>query len=167
MIWQDPICEMEINITPQLMTYASIPGLVDMVIENRPDAKRDDFGLKRKILPQKRVNAPAYNTNAGSRNTYGASTPDMQPNRKSKDLTKAMMSATSSMAKRQHSRDASFQSNTRSMRTPVRAYDAAVTRSGVPADQIAQRLVMHKTKTEAKLEKERQSKIQRELELMT
>ena len=53
------------------------------------------------------------------------------------------------------------------MRTPVRAYDAAVTKSGVPADQIAQRLVMHKTKTEAKLEKERQSKIQRELELMT
>ena len=41
------------------------------------------------------------------------------------------------------------------MRTPVRASDPAVLRSGVPAGQIAQRLVMHKTKTEAKLEKER------------
>ena len=82
------------------MTYASIPGLVDMVIENKPEAKRDDFGLKKKILPPKRVNTQAYNTNAGSRNMYGAQTPDMQPNRKSKDLTRAMMSATSSMAKR-------------------------------------------------------------------
>ena len=114
------------------MTYASIPGLVDMVIENKPDAKKDDFGLKKKILPQKRVHAQGYNTNASSRNIYGAQTPDMQPNRKSKDLAKAMMSATGSMAERQHSRDASFQSNR--MRTPVRASDAAVTKSGVPAE---------------------------------
>ena len=55
MIWQDPICEMEINITPQLLTYASIPGLVDMVIEQKPDSRKDDFGLKKKILPNKRV----------------------------------------------------------------------------------------------------------------
>ena len=49
----------------------------------------------------------------------------------------------------------------------MRASDAAVTRTGVPADQIAQRLIMYKTKTEAKLEKERQTKIQKELEKMS
>ena len=107
MVWQDPICDMEIMLTPQLLKYASIPGLVDMVIENKLDARKDDLGLKKKMLPNKRVQALAYNTNASNRNTYGAQTPDVQPNRKSKDLVKAMMTATGSMVKR-HSRDASF-----------------------------------------------------------
>ena len=38
-------------ITPQLLKYANIPGLVDMVIGNEPDARKDDFGLKKKIQP--------------------------------------------------------------------------------------------------------------------
>ena len=49
MIWQDPICDLDIVITPQLLKYAHIPGLVDMVIGKEPDARKDDLGLRRKI----------------------------------------------------------------------------------------------------------------------
>ena len=49
MIWQDPICDMDIVLTPQLLKYANIPGLVDMVISKEPDSRKDDLGLRKKI----------------------------------------------------------------------------------------------------------------------
>ena len=45
MIYQDPICQMDIAFTPKLLKYAHIPGLVDLVIDNGPDSKKDDLGL--------------------------------------------------------------------------------------------------------------------------
>ena len=45
LIWHDPIVEMDIMLTPQLLKYAHIPGLVDMVIGKEPNSRRDDFGL--------------------------------------------------------------------------------------------------------------------------
>ena len=64
----------------------------------------------------------------------------------------------------------SFSSNTGRNRTPTkqpRPSDVAILKSGVTANDLASRLQRHKVKTEAKLEKERQSKIQKELEAMS
>ena len=73
---------MDIVLTPQLLKYANIPGLVDMVIGKEPDARKDDLGLRKKIQYQtpnlhKRAST-AYNV--VNRNAYGTQTPDHAPN---------------------------------------------------------------------------------------
>ena len=45
-ISEDPICEMFIVLTPQLLKFARIPGLVDKVIRNESDARKNDLGFK-------------------------------------------------------------------------------------------------------------------------
>ena len=75
---------MDIVLTPQLLKYANIPGLVDMVIGKEPDARKDDLGLRKKIQSQgpnlhKRATT-SYQTNASIRGAYGTQTPDLAPN---------------------------------------------------------------------------------------
>ena len=61
---------MDTVLTPQLLKYANIPGLVDMVISKDPDASKDDLGLRKKMSStnsnHKRA-ATSYQTNINIR----------------------------------------------------------------------------------------------------
>ena len=58
----------------------------------------------------------------------------------------------------------SYSSSNKKDRSKIRASDPAKLKSGVSANDLAERLHTHKTKTEAKLEKERRDKVRKELE---
>lgn len=50
----DPIQDYEILLTPKLLKFANIGGVVDMYLKKQVDVNLDDLGLKQRLLGQKR-----------------------------------------------------------------------------------------------------------------
>ena len=51
----DPIQDYEILLTPKLLKFANVGGVVDMYLKNQVDVNLDDLGLKQRLQGQKRT----------------------------------------------------------------------------------------------------------------
>ena len=134
-----------------------------MVISKDPDASKDDLGLRKKMSSttsnvHKRA-ATSYQTNINIRQSR---TPDLQTNENyGNKMMNAMVEGQTRLFEQNAARRSSrsFSANAQRNQPRARPTDPAVLKSGMSANEVAERLHRHKTKTEARLEKERQTKI--------
>ena len=166
----DPIQDYEILLTPKLLKFANIGGVVDMYLKKQVDVNLDDLGLKQRLLGQKRqtvanssrLTQPTSTAKSNQMIRSGRQTGGRQsPTNSQRDgFSRTQTTGLGSSRTQAYLGRSGYQSRARVSNAEysldLSAVSNPILKPGVTAEDLAARLMSHKIKTENKVRMKRQ-----------